>query len=163
MKLTQVRLRELLSYDPETGEFRWKQSKGPMSSGQIAGHRKITGYRYISIDGKAYPAHHLAWFYVHGKFPIEELDHINRVKFDNRLINLRQATRTQNNQNTSISKNSTTGVKGVSYDYKSKKWHARIRYDGKTLHVGRYKTLEEAKEAIKIWRMTLHREFSNHG
>lgn len=99
MILTAERLRELLTYDPETGEFRWRYTRGCRARGQIAGTVTCLGYLTIAIDGRKYKAHRLAWLHVHGEWPYPEIDHINRIKLDNRLVNLRRATRAENNAN----------------------------------------------------------------
>src|SRR5712664_3026918 len=97
--LTAERLRELLNYDPETGIFRWDVVRRGCGIGKEAGTSVSAGYRQISIDRRAYSEHRLARLYVHGHWPLDEIDHINGVRDDNRLSNLRQATRSENAQN----------------------------------------------------------------
>ncbi len=104
MMLTAERLRELLTYDPETGHFRWVFTKGCRAGGQIAGTVRRDGYLCIAVDGRKHKAHRLAWFYMHGRWPHPEIDHINRSKLDNRLCNLREATRVENNANRGVSR-----------------------------------------------------------
>jgi len=103
------------------------------------------GYVVIRIDRKLYKAHQLAWLYTHGTFA-PELDHINRIRNDNRIANLRAASRSMQMHNAGMLKNNTSGVKGVSYHAASKKWHARIWVDGKCRHVGFFATIEEAQK-----------------
>ena len=96
MSLQLSRLKELLSYNPDTGNFTWLVSRGKAKKNDIAGHLEHTGYISIRIHGKAYLAHRLAWFYVFGGFPDSDLDHVNGVRTDNSMNNLRIATKPQN-------------------------------------------------------------------
>jgi|SRR5580692_11264609 hypothetical protein len=155
MKLTQKRLRELLDYDPETGVFKWRISYGYKRSGAIAGCFNFQGYWRISVDGQRYQAHRLVWLYVHGKFPDKELDHVSGQRSDNRLINLREATRAENCRNRKIGIDNKSGFKGVSWHKKTKKWaaHAQKRY------LGVYPTKEEASAAYEAASTRLFGEF----
>lgn len=110
-------LRALLTYDKDTGVFRRNTSSGGQEIGSIAGTISKYGYIRIRIKNKAYFAHRLAWLYEYGVWPENEIDHINGEKSDNRLINLREASRSGNNHNKNI-KNSASGVKGVSWSKK---------------------------------------------
>jgi len=137
--LTQERLKELLHYDPKTGVFTWvdKPSRN-MKSGVAAGGFAINGYWRIAINRRRYYAHRLAWFWMTGKWPKEQVDHINHDRADNRWTNLRVATNFENSGNTRIQTNNTSGWKGVGWDKPRKKWHAYIKIDGKTKHLGRF-------------------------
>ena len=148
--LKQDRLKELLGYDPETGLFTWKVTRGGTArAGTLAGTLcKQRGYFQISIDNRLHQSHRLAWFYTHGVWP-DELDHINRVRTDNRLENLREVTSSQNNQNASLRSNNTSGFKGVSFCSRTGRWRAQIRVDGKGRDLGRHRTPEEAFEAYR--------------
>ena len=97
--ITAERLRELLHYDAETGVFRWKVRpyRTSIQSGTVAG-MIYAGYRRIRVDGQMYQAHRLAWFYIHGHWPVNLIDHKNTIRDDNRLSNLREATRAENVQ-----------------------------------------------------------------
>lgn len=147
--LTAERVRGLLHYEPPTGELTWRVSRGGTArAGRVAGRiMPTTGYRQISIDDRRYLAHRLAWLYVYGVWPPDEIDHINGVKDDNRLSNLRLATHKQNKRNTKRQKNNTSGVTGVRYHKRRKKWVAEIRVNGKNIHLGYFDTLEEAMAA----------------
>ena len=90
--LEALRLRELLSYDPDTGLFRWSKNKGSKDAGELAGCVSPKGYILIGIDGCLYLAHRLAWLYVHGEFPEKDIDHRDQDKSNNRICNLRLAT-----------------------------------------------------------------------
>ena len=95
-ELTHARLCELLDYDPLTGVFRWRVSRGRVLCGDIAGCFDGNGYRAVRLDGVDYRAHRLAWFFVHAVWPVADIDHINRRRFDNRLTNLRDVSRAVN-------------------------------------------------------------------
>lgn len=129
--ITQERLKQALFYNPNSGIFiwRWRQSY-PKHTGKIAGSYERKGYLNIQIDGKNYKAHRLAWLYMTGMWPCEQIDHINTVKDDNRLVNLREATNSQNRANTPPPKNGSSGLKGAQKT--RNKWQAMIagRYLG---------------------------------
>lgn len=157
--LTQQRLKELVTYDPETGLFTWQTSCGGRSTpGRRAGAKKSDGYIVIGLDGGAYQAHRLAWLYVHGRWPNSFLDHMNGNKSDNRIGNLRLATNTQNHQNVGITRSNTSGFKGVRK--LRKKWQAQIRANGRWLYLGVYPTPEEAAAAYKEAAAKYHGEFA---
>lgn len=148
--LTQERLKELLHYNPDTGVFTWiKKSKRSTAIGSIAGSKHNQGYRATSIDWKRYLLHRLAWLYVYGEFPNGFIDHINRDRSDNRISNLRVVSRSENQQNHKLSKTNKSGVAGVIWAKKDKRWHARIWLGGKTKNLGYFKTFEEAVLARK--------------
>lgn len=159
--VTVGRVRQLLDYNPESGAFLWKiatSSKNPV--GSVAGVVNNAGYRLISIDGKKYLAHRLAWLYVHGVWPKGDIDHINRDKLDNRLINLREATRTQNNVNSKVRSDNTSGYRGVTWHRDSQKWRVTVHLNKKQYQVGMFESLEEAVEAQKAAQSKLHKEFA---
>ena len=141
--LTQARLKELLCYDPETGVFTWNRN------GRRAGWRHRWGYRNVRVDGVTYAEHRLAWFYVHGWWPAADLDHINRVRDDNRLANLRPTTRSENCQNQPIRSTNRSGVTGVYYHSRVRKWVASISINKKQCHLGVFDTAEQAAAARK--------------
>lgn len=137
--LTAERLREYLEYNCLTGVFRWR------GSGCVTGTKTKAGYIRVRIDEVRYYAHRLAWLYVHGEWPPEEIDHINQVKTDNRLCNLRLASHAENTKNKPIPRTNRTGVRGVSKS--GERFVARIMVDGVQKHLGRFDTPEEAGEA----------------
>jgi hypothetical protein len=119
-------LRSRLHYDPETGIFIWKP-RGPGDkqwngklAGEVAGFMASGGYRRISIDGKLYKAARLAWLYVYGEWPKNHIDHINRVRDDDRLVNLRDVTHTENCNNKSSNNGLPEGVHWHTGDAKYK-------------------------------------------
>lgn len=135
--MTQHRLKELLSYDPDTGIFTWIKR-----SNNTAGAVDAYGYTVIRIDTVLYKAHRLAWLYMHGEFPAGNLDHINQVKSDNRIDNLRVVSQSQNMQNLA-------GVKGISWDKTRAKWCARIKVMYKDIYLGRFINKDDAIAARK--------------
>lgn len=159
--LTQQRLRELLLYDPETGDFiRLVGRSGPNArAGDIAGCDNGHGYVRIYVDGKAYKGHRLAWFYMYGEWP-KEIDHINGEKSDNRLANLRPVTRSQNRMNCGAYANNVAGVRGVSWNARQKKWKAQIQRDGRKYGLGCFASRDEAADAYRSASRRLHGEFS---
>lgn len=144
--ITQERLKELLCYCPETGVFTWlKTSSTRVKPGMVAGS-VLRGYVRIDIGGKRYPAHRLAWMYVYGRFPDTQIDHINGIKGDNRIANLRPATNAENQQNVGLKRNNTSGIIGVHMDPRGRKkqWVASIKVNGRTKTLGYFSSAEEA-------------------
>lgn len=144
--ISQEKLKQLLHYNPETGIFTRLVTVGKSASGNAAGYSHPNGYVYIQLCGKRYFGHRLAWLYVNGCFP-DEIDHINRIKHDNRIENLRNVNREQNMQNQLISKNNTSGFKGVSFHKRNGRWQARIKHKGKLINLGFFATPEQASDA----------------
>lgn len=147
--ITQAELKERLSYNENTGVFTWIKTPpcNSMYLGEKAGSKHIDGYWHISIDGTHYLAHRLAWLYVHGSFPNEFIDHKNGIRNDNRMCNLREASRLQNNSNRKLNKNNKTGFKGVSK--RGNMWRVRIRKNGNLLNIGSYPRIELAIAAYQ--------------
>ena len=152
------RLRELLDYDPETGVFRWKTPIRGMRVrvGQIAGYIHLRGYRDIYIGKRKYQAHRLVWLYLYGRWPTDQIDHINGVKDDNRRENLREATNIENTQNARHARrNNKTKMLGViATPWKSFK--AEIKVNGKNNYLGTFATAEEAHAAYLSAKRLLH-------
>lgn len=155
--ITQKELKERLDYAPQTGIFTYKSTRGRARAGREAGCiRKDTyNYRCIEINNKCYQAHRLAWLYVYGNFPDNEIDHINRIPLDNRIINLRDVKRGVNNRNSSRSNNPFHGV----YP-RGKKWTVCFGVNNNLKHYGTYSTKEEAriaaqqiKEKLGLWKL----------
>lgn len=150
-------MQDLLSYSPETGLFTWI-GKAARSTrlGAIAGNVNTDGYRRIRVKGKRYCAHRLAWWFVYGEWPNKEIDHINLVKDDNRICNLRLVTRSQNKQNTDAVKGSASPLKGAHWESSRQKWRAVIVIEGKAIFLGRYNTDVEAAAAYAIAAKKYH-------
>jgi hypothetical protein len=146
--ITAERLREVLSYDPETGEFRrrYRPGRGYCRTGEIAGNYDNCGYRIIKIDKRSYKAHRLAWLYMTGKFPDRDIDHIDGFNAHNQWENLREANDSQNHAN-SKPRDNMSGFKGVSWGGGSRPWMARIRVNGREIYLGRFSTPEAAHAA----------------
>jgi hypothetical protein len=148
MQLSAEELRRLLDYDPETGVFTWRANRGPNArAGATAGNLNHHGYIQIVVCRRKYQAHRLAWLHVYGKWPPHDIDHINLDRCDNRLANLRSATRSENLANTSVRADNTSGVKGVSWHKQRGKWAARARINGKYAHLGLFENRQEAAAA----------------
>lgn len=137
-----------IKYNPTTGLFFWKCSgQGrKVFPNKPVGNANGQGYIEISINRKKFQAHRLAWFLSKGRWP-EEVDHINHNISDNRLLNLREVTHSENQHNQKIHKNNTTGVHGVSYSKRDKKYEAHIRLNGKSIFLGYFFDLDKAKKA----------------
>lgn len=146
--LTAERLRNLLHYDPETGTFTWlAKARGGITTGYSTGYASKRGDIIITVDYVQRKAHRLAWLYMTGEWPQQDIDHKNGIRADNRWENLREATASQNLANARLRSNNTSGFKGVTWDRERKKWVAQIRVRGRHIHVGRYTSPEEAHVA----------------
>lgn len=168
--ITQEELKKILSYDEITGIFRWlnPHAQGVAKPGALAGTVKRCGerkvpYHYIHFGRKWYRAHRLAWLYVTGSHPDDQIDHIDNNTLNNAFLNLRQATQSQNNYNQKIMITNTSGVKGVSWDKTRNLWMARTSVNGKSINLGRFSNIEDAEKVVKQYRETWHKEFHNHG
>lgn len=144
--LTATRLRQVLSYDPDTGTFVWAVDKSQaIRAGDVAGHvHKPSGYRTITIDGRAHYANRLAWLHAHGEFPAGEVDHIDRDRDNSSLRNLRIATRSENCSNR-VYEDARSGFRGV-FPH-GRKWRARISINRKQQHIGLFPTAKDAAVA----------------
>ena len=146
--VTQDRLKELVHYDPASGIFTRIKDAGPNAkAGAVVGCKNSKGYLQVVIDGKHYKLHRLAFLYIAGSFPENEVDHINRDRCDNRWSNLRAATKSQNLRNVGPHKTNKSGYKGVCWRKDMSKWTAQIRADGKVRHLGFFDDPKEAHAA----------------
>jgi hypothetical protein len=141
-RLTRARLRELLHYDKETGEFRWWKRVGDeLRPGNVA------GFVLIRVQGRGYSAHQLAWLYMTGRWGRPMIDHRDGNATNNRRSNLRRATPTQNSANRRRSRHNTSGYKGVSLCRRSgRRWRAVISKK-RRIHLGTFATPEAAHAA----------------
>lgn len=146
--LTHERLVELLDYNHETGDFFWKvnRTRGVKKGDKAYSAKNSTGYVQIGIDGKRYNAHRLAWFYVHKEFPYI-IDHINRIRTDNRICNLRNVCPIKNSQNRNAHYTNVTGVVGVCFVRARNKFRSHIKINKKSYALGTFTDFELAKEA----------------
>ena len=149
---TQEEIKKLFNYNPETGIFTWKpRSKEHLAwngkhAGKVAGST-TSRYVIIYIRRKPFRAHRLAWIYVYGDILFGDLDHENREKKDNRISNLRLATRSQNMRNYLLSKNNISGVRGISWNKQFFRWEAYIEINKESIHLGVFKDFDDAVKA----------------
>ena len=151
-----------LSYDPETGDFRFKRSAGKKAAGSEAGYLNNLGYRMIMIKGRWMMGHRLAWRMTFGKWPEKEIDHINGNPSDNRICNLREATRSQQVANQKFNTRNSSGFRGVTERKRFNtpaRYQASIRHNGHQRFLGIFTTPEEAHAAYLKAAMDLHGEY----
>lgn len=150
--LTAARLRELLSYDPLTGELIRR------SDGSTATRAHSRGYLSVSVDSVSHLAHRLAWLYMTGSWPREQIDHVNGTRTDNRFANLRDVSASVNYQNkrSAISSNRSCGLLGVTWDASRGKWKAAIRVDGRNRFLGRFDRPDEAHATYLDAKRRMH-------
>lgn len=157
--LTRDRLLEVLSYDSETGIFRWLVCKSRRNHvGDQAGTIGEDGYRIIQIDGWNYKAARLAWLYHYGRWPVPQADHRDLKRDNDRISNLREATDSQNGANTGLLASNRSGFKGVSHSRDG--WKAQIRKNGERKFLGYFDTPEEAHAAYCAAARDLHGDFA---
>jgi len=125
-KLSRKELMSLLDYDPESGEFTWSTARNGVKQWKVAGTINFHGYVKIAINRRAYSAHILAILFIQGYWPISIVDHKNRDRADNRICNLRVTSQRVNSRNAKVYKNNKSGVSGVSWNKRSKKWQVLI-------------------------------------
>lgn len=168
--ITAEHVREILRYNKSTGEFVWRVDRFSgrgmkilkARKGDRAGYVDAKGYLILSIDGKKYKAHRIAWMYVTGSFPIEHIDHRDGVRLNNRFANLRDVSRAINGQNQrSARRGSSSGLIGVSFRKRKaeskKPWFAQIGAGGLNRNLGTYATKEEAHAAYLAAKRKLHK------
>ena len=155
---------ERLSYDTRTGLFKWKSRAAPhVPKGSKAGCLDTSnGYVKIKVAGRYYKAHRLAWLVVYGKFPSDQIDHINGVRDDNRIINLRAVTNVENCRNRALPNTNKSGHIGIHYNKRMNKWTATIGINYKNIYLGRFENKEDAIEARRIAEIN-YNYHPNHG
>lgn len=146
--LGQKCLRDLIDYNHDTGVFTWRAARPGCRSGDECGRVNTSGYLEIGFLGKLHHAHRLAFLYMTGEMPLQSVDHINRNKLDNRWVNLRLASQSQNMANVVVRPNNTSGFPGVTWDKDRQKWRAQIRVAGKKTNLGRFADFDDAKAAV---------------
>jgi hypothetical protein len=160
------RFAERFDYDPQSGLLIWKpvlvssrheKSWNTRFAGKPAGSIDSDGYVTVRIFGRQWKVHRVAWTLVYGDWPFEELDHINGNKGDNRLANLRPASKKENRQNLPLQKNNTSGFMGVHRYHSWKRWRARIGTDGEKHNLGFFDSPEEAYQAYLAAKAKLHK------
>lgn len=163
-QLTAEKLKETLHYNPETGVFTWAKSVGQRAQiGRVAGSKAPSGYIKLCVSGKIYSAHRLAWLYMTGNWPENEIDHVDNNPSNNVFSNLRAATKSQNAQNRGNRKGSVSRFKGVRFDLQRNKWVACIWLNNlkKEKRIGFFSSEKEAAKAYRAEAETLHGEFFN--
>jgi len=157
-KLKRINRREILKYfiyNADEGLLFWKVNHGVAKKGEVAGGVATTGYVHIFLNGESYRLHRLIWILENDENPLQDIDHIDRNKTNNRISNLRLATRSQNMINTGRYKNNTSGVKGVGFEKRSGKWRAYICVNHKRISLGYGVNFDDAvrirKEAEQLY------------
>ena len=159
---TAERVRALLDYDPATGVFTWLvQTRNRVRPGSRAGAINGRGYRQIRIDGRAYQASRLAWLWVNGAWPAATVDHINRRRDDDRIANLREATRREQEGNKGLLATNTSGNRGVFWSAHKERWRVQIYTNGQQRYLGDFRTKEEASAAYDAAAREHFGEFFN--
>lgn len=158
MKPTIERLRELFFYDPVTGEFKRKIAVRGKNLGDGANPDSY-GYLRVKVDGTEFQLTHVIWAMHYGAWPDHEIDHENRVRADNRILNLRPANRAEQSRNTGLRKDNRSGYKGVTV-LRRGGFVAKIKAGVKRLHIGTFRTAEEAAHAYNKAAVLLHGEFA---
>lgn len=162
--ITKEELIKTLNYNPITGDFTWiAKPANCINLNDIAGYTDSTGYRRIKIKSKLYSHHRLAFLYMTGRFPDEQIDHINGIKTDNRWKNLRPATFRENNANKKSKEGSFSGLKGVTYQKRRNNYRAKLTSNGVTIHLGEFKTPELAHAAYCEASKKINGEFHCDG
>lgn len=145
--ITQKQLKEVISYNPYTGDFTWIKATGKRYKvGDIAGYQSPDRYKQIRINTILYKSHRLAFLYMEGEFPVNIVDHINHEPSDNRWLNLRHVDRCTNQRNMQLSKRNKSGISGVSFCKVKKKWRVRFYRNKKETHLGYFSDKSEAVE-----------------
>jgi hypothetical protein len=159
-ELSQERLKELLHYDPDTGEFRWLVQNKSNRRTDIAGCRAQSEHWCINIKGRSYRAHQLAWLYMTGEWGRPLIDHRDGNPLNNRWDNLRLASHANNAANRGRLRTNRSGFKGVCFDRRRGKWLAQITKDGRRYCIGRFATAEQAHAAYVAKAHELFGEFA---
>ena len=155
--LTAERLREVMNYDPLTGQFSWRvrlSNRAP--AGSLCTNKDRHGYIRVRIDGQLYWAARLAWFYVHGRWPPNDIDHIDGTRDNNAITNLREATRSQNLSNRKPGR----AFKGAYYNRRQNRWHSAICVNRVSHYLGMFKTEREAHQAYAAASAEHHGQFA---
>lgn len=154
-------LLDRFDYDPNTGELRYMRDVGPVKAGYVCGHKSKAGYFRVKINSVLHFAHRVIWKMVYGDDPDNEIDHANGDRADNRLCNLRTATRGENMMNRKRFKNNISGIVGVHLRKDKNNWVSKININKKQIYLGYFPTKEEAIEARRRAELELFGQFSS--
>tara|TARA_R110000782_G_C14701656_1_gene402174 strand:- start:131 stop:634 length:504 start_codon:yes stop_codon:yes gene_type:complete len=161
--ISQRKLKSILSYNPESGSFIWlKSSCNRARLGEIAGRINSNGYRTIGINGKSYLSHRLVFVYEFGFCDATQIDHINGIRSDNRISNLRVSSVSENQKNQRIGRNNKSGFIGVHFDKSKNKWAAAIGHKSRQIKLGSFEKKEDAVKARKAANKK-YNYHKNHG
>jgi len=160
--LTQERALELFHYDEATGKLFWRVSRGRTKAGNEADCATSDGYLRVAADGRRYRVHRVIFLMKTGRWPVPDCDHRDLNGVNNLWNNLREATRSQNKANEPVHCGRTDRLKGAYHHKKHGGWSSRIKVMGKMLHLGYFKTKEEAHECYKVAADKYFGEFAYH-
>lgn len=159
--LSAERARELLEYNPDTGELRWRVSRGRVKAGAIVKSKQMGGYVQVGIDSRVYLAHLVIYLIVTGSWPKDEIDHRDLDKANNRWGNLRPATRLQNLANQGAREHNFLQTKGVSVSNSRRNpYRVGMKINGRMTHIGCFPTLDSAHKAYERYAVIYHGEFA---
>lgn len=156
-------LKGLFTVDYESGTLIRRVSTYRAQKEAVAGYKANNGYLAVSVVGVRALVHRVIWAIHYDAWPEGDIDHIDNDKTNNRIPNLRMATKSQNSMNTRIRKDSTTGIKGVCYNSANSNYRVRLIKDNTPVEVGSFLTIQAAAEAVKLARKKIHGDFCNHG
>ena len=160
-KIPAERLRELFDYDAASGVVKWRVRKANcIHVGDVVGWEDSNGYLKVTIDGLHYFVHNVIWAWTTGKWPIATVDHENLIKRDNRWLNLREATHSENCENRPVRSDNKTGLKGVTWRADASRWQARIVVNGKRRSLGMFDDKGQAHAAYAAAAMRHHGQFA---
>ena len=158
-------LSAILDYNKDTGDFTYKKSQWigrKRNESGLVGYHDKDGYLIFSTLGTTKKLHRVAWLFVNKSYPKGQIDHINGVRDDNRICNLRDVSMSENSKNRRVCSNNNSGMMGVCWHKEKGKWHARITNKGKVTHIGYFKNIDDAFKARK--EHEIKNEFhKNHG
>lgn len=147
---------ERIAYESDTGLFRWATAGRGIKKGALAGSNALDGYKQIRVGFKKHRAHRLAWFLFYGMWPDGEIDHINGVRDDNRICNLRECTRSENMQNQRRAHvDNASGLLGATWNKQHRKWQSKLQINKRMHHVGYFDSAEAAHAAYVVLKRHL--------
>lgn len=150
-------LSKIFSYDPETGKIKWKSSSRRGFNGKESGYKRPDGYMISMVMGSAVYSHRIAFAIFHRRWPLMQIDHKNGIRWDNRILNLRDVTNSENQQNKhSPMKNNSIGILGVTRNSNGNGYTAAIRVDGRKFTLGTFSSAESASFSYMEAKRVLH-------